>query len=71
MHNADYSGLYTQFMKDNIETLLPVIKEIILNPSFPEDEIEKRKQRWIAELRSGKRKSTFSNWQLFQQTYFW
>jgi zinc protease len=52
--NADYSGLYTQFIKDNIETLLPLIKEIILNPSYPKEEIEKRKQRWIAELDQAK-----------------
>lgn len=52
--NADYSGLYTQFIKDNVETLLPLVKEIILNPSFPDDEIQKRKQRWIAELDQAK-----------------
>ena len=52
--NADYSGLYTRFIKDNIETLLPLVKEIILTPSFPETEIEKRKQRWIAELDQAK-----------------
>ena len=52
--NADYSGLYTQFIKDNTEKLFPLIKEIILNPSFPESEIEKRKQRWIAELDQAK-----------------
>jgi len=52
--NADYSGLYTQFIKDNTEKLFPLIKEMILNPSFPESEIEKRKQRWIAELDQAK-----------------
>lgn len=52
--SIDYSGLYTQFMKENTEELFPVIKEIILNPSFPETEIEKRKQRWIAELDQAK-----------------
>ncbi|MDZ7626511.1 MAG: pitrilysin family protein, partial [Ignavibacteriaceae bacterium] len=52
--NADFSGLYTQFIKDNTEKLFPVIKKIILNPSFPETEIEKRKQRWIAELDQAK-----------------
>lgn len=52
--NADFSGLYTQFMKENTETLLSVVKEIILAPSFPADEIEKRKQRWIAELDQAK-----------------
>jgi predicted Zn-dependent peptidase len=50
----DYSGLYTQFMKDDLEKLLPVIKDVITNPTFPEDEIVKRKQRWIAELDQAK-----------------
>ncbi len=52
----DYSGIYSQFMKDDFEKLIPVITDVITNPTFPEDEITKRKQRWIAELRSGKRK---------------
>jgi zinc protease len=52
--NADFSGLYTQFIKENTEKLFPVIKEIILIPSFPEVEIERRKQRWIAEIDQAK-----------------
>jgi len=52
--SADYSGLYTQFMKENSETLLAVIKEIILSPTFPDEEIQKRKQRWIAEIDQAK-----------------
>lgn len=50
----DYSGLYTQFMKDNFDQLLPVIKEVMTGPTFPEEEIVKRKQRWIAELDQAK-----------------
>jgi zinc protease len=50
----DYSGFSTQFIKENTEILLPVIKEIILNPVFPETEIERRKQRWLAELDQAK-----------------
>ena len=50
----DYSGLYTQFMKDDIDKLLPVIKEVMTDPAFPEEEIVKRKQRWIAELEQAK-----------------
>ncbi len=41
-------------MKDDLEKLLPVIKDVITNPTFPEDEIIKRKQRWIAELDQAK-----------------
>lgn len=52
--NADYSGLYTQFIKNNTETIFPLITEIIISPSYPKEEIEKRKQRWIAELDQAK-----------------
>ena len=52
--SADYAGLYTQFMKENTETLLSVVKEIILSPTFQDDEIQKRKQRWIAEIDQAK-----------------
>ena len=50
----DYSGLYTQFMKDDIDKLFPVIKEAMMDPIFPEKEITKRKQRWVAELDQAK-----------------
>ena len=50
----DYSGLYTQFMKDDLEKLLPIIKDVITTPTFPETEIVKRKQRWVAELDQAK-----------------
>ncbi len=50
----DYSGLYTEFMKNDLDKLLPVIKDIITNPTFPEEEIIKRKQRWVAELDQAK-----------------
>ncbi len=50
----DYSGLSTQFMKDDLDKLLLIIKEVVMNPTFPETEITKRKQRWIAELDQAK-----------------
>ncbi len=50
----DYSGLYSEFMKDDLDKLLPVIKDVITNPTFPEEEIVKRKQRWVAELDQAK-----------------
>ena len=50
----DYSGVSTQFMKNDLDNLLPVIKEVITNPTFPDEEIIKRKQRWIAELDQAK-----------------
>ncbi|MFN3872759.1 MAG: M16 family metallopeptidase [Ignavibacterium sp.] len=52
--NYDYAGVFTQIMKDNFETLLPVLSEIVLSPTFPSEEIYKRKQRWLAELDQAK-----------------
>ncbi|HQI40669.1 MAG TPA: pitrilysin family protein [Ignavibacteriaceae bacterium] len=51
---ADYSGISTQFMKEHLLTLLPVLAEVIKAPTFAEEEIVKRKQRWIAELDQAK-----------------
>lgn len=50
----DYSGLYAEFIKDDFDNLLPVIKDVITTPTFPEEEITKRKQRWLAELDQAK-----------------
>ena len=52
-------------MKDDTEKLFPIIKEIILNPTFPDEEIHKRKQRWIAEIDQAKESPRNSDRQLF------
>ncbi len=38
------------FKKDDFEKLFPIFADVIKNPTFPKVEVEKRKQRWIAEL---------------------
>ena len=38
------------FKKDDFEKLFPIFVDVIKNPTFPQIEVEKRKQRWIAEL---------------------
>jgi predicted Zn-dependent peptidase len=50
----DYSGLSTTIMKESANELLPIIKEFITSPTFPEEEITKRQQRWLAELDQAK-----------------
>ncbi|MCA2004595.1 MAG: insulinase family protein [Ignavibacterium sp.] len=50
----DYSSLFTQIMKENFEILLPVISEVVTKPKFPADEVNKRIQRWLAELDQAK-----------------
>ena len=52
--SLEYSTLNSYFLKDNQDELLPIIKEIIVNPVFPEDEFEKRRQRWLVELEQEK-----------------
>lgn len=52
--SLDYSGISTTVMKENFEILFSVLKEMIVNPIFPESEFEKRKQRWITELDQAK-----------------
>ena len=48
--SSEYSGLSSYFLKDDQDKLLPIIKDVIVNPIFPNDEFEKRKQRWLVEL---------------------
>jgi predicted Zn-dependent peptidase len=38
------------FKKNDFEELFPILADVIKNPSFPQVEFEKRKQRWVAEL---------------------
>jgi predicted Zn-dependent peptidase len=50
----DYAGINTTIMKESVNELLPIIKEVISSPIFPEAEITKRKPRWLAELDQAK-----------------
>ncbi len=52
--SLEYSSLYSYFLKDNQDEMFPIIKEVIANPVFPNDEFEKRKQRWLVELEQEK-----------------
>jgi zinc protease len=52
--SLEFSSLYSYFLKDNQDEMLPIIKEVIANPVFPENEFEKRKQRWLVELEQDK-----------------
>lgn len=42
--------LTASFNKKDFDQLFPIFADILKNPSFPQVEIDKRKQRWIAEL---------------------
>lgn len=40
--------------KTDLDKLLPIFVDVMTHPAFPGDEINKRKQRWIAELEQDK-----------------
>jgi predicted Zn-dependent peptidase len=42
------------FKKSDMDKVLPVFVDVISKPTFPEEEINKRKQRWVAELEQAK-----------------
>ncbi len=52
--SLEYATLNSYFLKDDQDELFPLIKEVIVNPVFPENEFEKRKQRWLVELEQDK-----------------
>jgi predicted Zn-dependent peptidase len=46
----EFSTIRFTLMKDKLDSVLPILKEILNSSTFPKEEIEKRKQRLIAEL---------------------
>ncbi len=50
----EYSQLTMSFVNDDIETVFPILKEIVINPIFNEEEFDKRKTRLLVELEQAK-----------------
>jgi len=50
----DFTIVTSTVIKDYFDQLFKVFSEVILKPKFDENEIAKRKQRWIAELEQSK-----------------
>ncbi len=46
------SGIYGRSLKKHSETLLELMSDILYNPTFPEEELEKSKKQWITNLKS-------------------
>ncbi len=40
----------SSFLKDDMEKILPIIKDVIVNPTFNKEEFDKRKERYLVEL---------------------
>lgn len=51
---TETSTLSASFIKDDADKILPMLKEIIVDPIFPKEEIDKRQQRWLVELEQAK-----------------
>ncbi|MCK5149185.1 insulinase family protein [bacterium] len=52
--NLEYAEVALSFVKKDIDTVLPILKEIITEPLFNSDEFEKRKTRLIMQLTMSK-----------------
>ena len=52
--NAEFIKVNASFAKQDQEKLLPIFQDIILTPTFPDDEVDKRKQRLLVELDQAK-----------------
>lgn len=53
-YGYDFTIVSSTVIKEYFDKLYKVFSEVILSPEFNEDEITKRKQRWIAELDQAK-----------------
>ncbi len=47
---TEAAKISASFNKNDFDKLFPILADVIKSPSFPKVEVEKRKQRWIAEL---------------------
>jgi predicted Zn-dependent peptidase len=52
---SSYAGKETaevtiSFKKSDLDRVLPIFVDVITNPTFPPEEFDKRKQRWLVEL---------------------
>lgn len=52
--DKEYTTISTNFIKDDFDDLVPIFKEVITLPIFPEDEIEKWKSRQVSVLTQAK-----------------
>ncbi len=46
------SGIYGRSLKKHSETLLDLMSDVLYNPVFPEEELEKNKKQWITGLKA-------------------
>jgi predicted Zn-dependent peptidase len=59
MINEDFLVVYGEFLKDHIETGMNLFKQICLQPTFPEEELEKERFKQMADLENEKSSPDF------------
>ena len=52
--SLEFIRVNASFAKQDMEKLLPIYQDIVLNPVFPDEEVDKRKQRLLVELDQAK-----------------
>lgn len=52
--NKEYVEISTNFINDDFDDLISIFKEVITSPKFPEEEIEKWKNRHVSVLKQAK-----------------
>lgn len=48
------TAITISFKKSDLEQVLPIFVDVITNPTFPQEEFDKRKKRWLIELEQAK-----------------
>jgi zinc protease len=71
----EYSSVNMSFVNTEQDSIFPILKDIIVNPVFNQEEFEKRKTRLLAELEEAKDRprsviSNYFNKFLFQDHYY-
>ncbi len=57
--NQDFFVVYGEFLSEHLEYGLQLLSEVALNPAFPEAELEKERQKLIADLENEKSSPAF------------
>jgi zinc protease len=50
LSSFDVAGVYTNILSENVEKVLPVYKQVIREPTFPEQEVRKEQDKLLEEL---------------------
>lgn len=47
-------GVYARSLKKHSETLLQIMSDVVMNPSYPQDELEKSVRQWVSGIQAEK-----------------